>query len=417
MASREPLWYCHQCNAEMRPLMMPDPVCASCRGSFIEKIEDPADDPRDFHRGQIGDDVPGSMDPFLMLLQGLMNRSPQERAHSPAPLLRRETSPSSSFSFQFHSTGNGGSRTFTIGPRTSGGGGGPFGGRVPTMSEYVGRGPDRDDAGPGINGALMTQYLMAMLGHQGPFPDILGGDAAERGRMGDYVFNQEALDQIITQLMENSNASRPVPATEEIISNLPREVLKEGCSTLEKDCAVCKEQFTLETEDPGEQVVVTLPCKHPFHEPCILPWLKSSGTCPVCRHQLVPQPSQYGNSRPPGNGPGSSGTPPSSRPPGRDDSSSDRGNGGTGGGFFQNLFGSMMGGNSSSSNATSSSTTSNASTHSYSHHYSSPRHNRSPSDPSNRSSPFRRSSSNPNANRRSSNDGDRYLPGAWDALD
>jgi len=39
--------------------------------------------------------------------------------------------------------------------------------------------------------------------------------------------------------------------------------------------------------------VVTLPCKHPFHEPCIIPWLKSSGTCPVCRHALVPQPEHH----------------------------------------------------------------------------------------------------------------------------
>ena len=38
-----------------------------------------------------------------------------------------------------------------------------------------------------------------------------------------------ALDQIITQLMEQSNASRPVPATEDIISNLPREVLEADC--------------------------------------------------------------------------------------------------------------------------------------------------------------------------------------------
>jgi hypothetical protein len=39
-----------------------------------------------------------------------------------------------------------------------------------------------------------------------------------------------ALDQIITQLMESSNAGRPVPATDEIIANLPREVLEEGCT-------------------------------------------------------------------------------------------------------------------------------------------------------------------------------------------
>lgn len=53
---------------------------------------------------------------------------------------------------------------------------------------------------------------------------------------------------------------------------------------LEKDCAVCKDQFSLQSEDPDELVVVTLPCKHPFHETCIMPWLKNSGTCPVCRY-------------------------------------------------------------------------------------------------------------------------------------
>ena len=52
---------------------------------------------------------------------------------------------------------------------------------------------------------------------------------------------------------------------------------------LEKDCAVCKEQFTLHPEDHGELIIVTLPCNHPFHQDCIVPWLKSSGTCPVCR--------------------------------------------------------------------------------------------------------------------------------------
>ena len=41
-----------------------------------------------------------------------------------------------------------------------------------------------------------------------------------------------ALDQVITQIMEHSNAHRPVPATEEIIGKLPREVLMEGCKQL-----------------------------------------------------------------------------------------------------------------------------------------------------------------------------------------
>jgi E3 ubiquitin-protein ligase RNF115/126 len=39
-----------------------------------------------------------------------------------------------------------------------------------------------------------------------------------------------ALDEIMTQLMENSNSGRPVPATDEIIENLPREILEVGCT-------------------------------------------------------------------------------------------------------------------------------------------------------------------------------------------
>lgn len=168
--------------------------------------------------------------------------------------------------------------------------------------------------------------------------------------------------------MENSNAHRPVPATEDIIAGLPRELLEVGCMScddlfcnhvylhgpcvapvLEKDCAVCKEQFKLETDDPDEQIVVTLPCTHPFHEPCILPWLKSSGTCPVCRfvvyypltplcslytnrHALVPQPDHH----PPPNNviPNASGSrdyrPHSSRPSSQDGSQQD--------GLFHSLF-------------------------------------------------------------------------------
>ena len=73
---------------------------------------------------------------------------------------------------------------------------------------------------------------------------------------------------------------------------------------LEQDCAVCKDQFSLNTEDPEEQVVITLPCKHPFHSPCILPWLKQNGTCPSCRYQLVPQPGPTQNpNETPGPGP------------------------------------------------------------------------------------------------------------------
>ncbi|KAI9083096.1 hypothetical protein K1719_035000 [Acacia pycnantha] len=44
-----------------------------------------------------------------------------------------------------------------------------------------------------------------------------------------------------------------------------------------KSCAVCLDDFV-----PKQEVMVT-PCKHMFHEDCIMPWLKSQGQCPICR--------------------------------------------------------------------------------------------------------------------------------------
>lgn len=57
---------------------------------------------------------------------------------------------------------------------------------------------------------------------------------------------------------------------------------------ISKQCAVCTDNFEVSQE------VVALPCAHSYHTDCILPWLKMNGTCPVCRHQLVPQPQPHG---------------------------------------------------------------------------------------------------------------------------
>lgn len=53
-------------------------------------------------------------------------------------------------------------------------------------------------------------------------------------------------------------------------------------------CGVCLDAFQLDDS------AVALPCKHVYHEDCLVPWLKTSGTCPICRYALVPQPGQPG---------------------------------------------------------------------------------------------------------------------------
>ncbi|KAH6917036.1 hypothetical protein BKA70DRAFT_1486248 [Coprinopsis sp. MPI-PUGE-AT-0042] len=408
MPSGDPLWYCHECHAEMRPLMVPDPACASCRGSFVEKIENPQDDPRSF--APAGNDIPDDgiagevpgIDTFLLTLQALMDRGMSTR-----PRPRPESSASLCYAylfiahayllpqgsrFQFHINRGSGSASVAFGgpstlnnppstdPRSNDG--------VPSMSDFLSRGPSNGpDREATISNQMMAQYLLALLGDRDPLAALLGGvggaGGPDSGRMGDYVFSQEALDQIITQLMENSNAHRPVPATEEVVEKLPRRF---SAALLSEDCAVCKEQFSLETESPDELVAIKLPCKHPFHEPCILPWLKTSGTCPVCRYALIPQPSQ------PASPPASTSTPsPGNRspsPPSRRDS-------GSGGGFLQHLFGHFSGNPGSST----------------SHQASTSAQHRTSS--SNSPSQHRRSSSDSYRGGRRSNNRD-HLPGGWE---
>jgi len=312
MSSREPLWYCYECHAEMRPLMVPDAHCASCNGTFVEKIEGDADDPRSFQDSGPpfdGGAAPGGgpdLDNFFNLIQIMNEPRPGRPQHGPQrgnpnlpPSPERASTGGGGAGFRLDiDRGPGGSRTILIGGPPS------LGGNRRGMP-----GEERHPNG----GPLMAQYLLAMLsqraGREGladPFSgfSFLGGP--EDGRMGDYVFNQEALDHIITQIMEQGSSSRPVPATEDAMEQLHREVLEEGSSLLDGECAVCKDQFSLKTEEPDDQVIVTLPCKHPFHEGCIMPWLKSSATCPVCRFQLVPQPG----SRPPDSMASGSGSPP-----------------------------------------------------------------------------------------------------------
>ncbi|OCH89540.1 hypothetical protein OBBRIDRAFT_888317 [Obba rivulosa] len=325
MSSREPMWFCHECHAEMRPLMVPDPHCASCNGTFVEKLENSQDDPREFHHthdmlGGLGEDPFGNeFEDFLSGLRTFMLRpeSNRNRDTRNAPVSpssprsegtsygtdRSTTNPTRGHSIRIDRTGPEPMRTFILRSGSQGRADG-----VPPLSEFLSGTRDTGtQERPPLTGPLLAQYLLSMLAsRQGgdDFANVLGGlfsppEGAENGRWGDYVTNQEALDQIITQLMEQSNPNAPVPATEEVMQNLPREVLVEGSLLLERDCAICKDQFKLDTEDPDERLVVTLPCSHPFHEPCIIPWLKSSGTCPVCRYQLVPQPSSH----PPGPGP------------------------------------------------------------------------------------------------------------------
>lgn len=100
------------------------------------------------------------------------------------------------------------------------------------------------------------------------------------GQFGDAVYSQEALDRIITQLMEqNASSNAPGPATQSDIENLPRKpvTMEMLGSDGRADCSICMEEVIV-----GEEVAF-LPCTHWFHHPCIAAWLGEHDTCPHCR--------------------------------------------------------------------------------------------------------------------------------------
>jgi Ring finger domain len=96
--------------------------------------------------------------------------------------------------------------------------------------------------------------------------------------------NRAFLEQLIGSLEADINdpPTRIAGVSHEFVDMLDRVNRK----TLDKDddCAVCKVPY-LEDE---YCLVVELPCKgrHQFDLECVGPWLRSKGTCPMCREEM-----------------------------------------------------------------------------------------------------------------------------------
>ena len=137
-------------------------------------------------------------------------------------------------------------------------------------------------------------------GLQGLFATLLNPANA---RHGDAVYSQEALDQIISQLMEqHPQSNAPGPASPDSIAALPKKKLdeKELGPEHKGECSVCMDDVHIGVE------VVVLPCSHWFHEACASAWLSEHNTCPICRKGIDGQAASAvvnSSSNPAGTGP------------------------------------------------------------------------------------------------------------------
>jgi E3 ubiquitin-protein ligase RNF115/126 len=114
---------------------------------------------------------------------------------------------------------------------------------------------------------------------------LLNNLAPPGGVHGDAVYSQEALDRIVSQLMEqHQTGNAPGPATETAIRSLPSRPITEADAgdSGSADCSICMDTVPL-----GDSVT-TLPCSHWFHHECIRAWLGEHDTCPVCRKGIMP---------------------------------------------------------------------------------------------------------------------------------
>ena len=106
------------------------------------------------------------------------------------------------------------------------------------------------------------------------------------GVSGDAVYSEEALDRIITQMMDqNHQGSAPGPASAAAIAALPKKPADKSMmgSDGKAECSVC-----MDAVDIGDEVTV-LPCNHWFHGECVGAWLKEHDTCPHCRAGIMPK--------------------------------------------------------------------------------------------------------------------------------
>jgi DNA-directed RNA polymerase subunit RPC12/RpoP len=99
--------------------------------------------------------------------------------------------------------------------------------------------------------------------------------------------DEGSMESIINYIMANDpNRYGNPPASKKCIESLERTKVSEDFldkarkTSMDHSCSVCKDEFQIEQE------VVSLPCKHSFHEDCINPWLKERNSCPTCRFEL-----------------------------------------------------------------------------------------------------------------------------------
>lgn len=110
------------------------------------------------------------------------------------------------------------------------------------------------------------------------------------GNPGDYVDASE-YEALLQNLAESDSGARrgAPPASKSAVEGLESVEIDNEENTIV--CSICKDSVNV-----GE-IAKNLPCGHGYHGDCIVPWLGSRNSCPVCRFELPTDDPEYEEAR------------------------------------------------------------------------------------------------------------------------
>ncbi|KAL6579449.1 hypothetical protein OROMI_009665 [Orobanche minor] len=233
------MYFCHQCERTVTiiPSLIGDVLCPSCNSGFVEEYQNP--------NPSTAIPEPLLSDPFSLFLSQFLLRSA-----NPNPV----------------------SRSVSAG-----------------------------DSQLGAGAFNPASYLLDLFANRRAsgidYQFVIGDSPSASGfslpaNIGDY-FVGPGFEQLIQQLAENDpNRYGTPPASKLAVEALPSITVDESLLKSElAQCAVCKDDFEMGT------VVKQMPCKHVYHQECILPWLELHNSCPVCRFELPTDDPDYESGR------------------------------------------------------------------------------------------------------------------------
>uniref|UniRef100_A0A2P2KUF9 RING-type E3 ubiquitin transferase n=1 Tax=Rhizophora mucronata TaxID=61149 RepID=A0A2P2KUF9_RHIMU len=245
------LFFCYQCNRTVTITVShaSDPSCPLCHEGFLEENDNPNSGPPDFASQNLNSFELPYADPFPSLLPLLFSSS------AAASVTNAD--------FQNHNI----------------------------------FGPSSGDPGPFNPLDFLRSHLQNLHSGGARIQFVVDNNPLDPGfrlaaNLGDY-FVGPGLEQLIQQLAENDpNRYGTPPASKSAIDALPTiKISEESLDSEMNQCAVCKDEFEKGAE------AKQMPCKHIYHNDCLIPWLELHNSCPVCRYELPTDDADYENRR------------------------------------------------------------------------------------------------------------------------